>query len=95
MGNRQQVMNYRLQNTSRAFQANKWILCDKNVSIGVRLKFFDAMVTSVVCFAAGHRKMYVGELRKLDGHCGKCIVATNDWVAGRTLHRTLRCGSNN
>ena len=31
------------------------------------------MVTSVVCFAAGNRKMYVGELRKLDGHCGKLL----------------------
>ena len=59
MGNRQQDMNYRLQNASWAFQANRWILCDKNVSIALRLKFFDAMVTSVVCFAAGHRKLYV------------------------------------
>ena len=73
MGNRQQDMNYRLQNASRAFQANKWILCDKNVSIALRLKFFDAMVTSVVCFAAGHRKVYVGELRKLDAHCRKLL----------------------
>ena len=66
-------MNYRLQNASRAFQANRWILCDKNVSIALRLKFFDAMVTSVVCFAAGHRKVYVGELRKLDVHCRKLL----------------------
>ena len=72
-GNRQQDMNYRLQNASRAFQANRWILCDKNVSIALRLKFFDAMVTSVVCFAAGHRKVYVGELRKLDVHCRKLL----------------------
>ena len=73
MGNRQQDVNYRLQNASRAFQANKWILCDKNVSIALRLKFFNAMVTSVVCFAAGHRKVYVGELRKLDAHCRKLL----------------------
>ena len=72
-GNRQQEMNYRLQNASRAFQANRWILCDKNVSLALRLKFFDAMVTSVVCFAAGHRKVYVGELRKLDVHCRKLL----------------------
>jgi len=31
------------------------------------------MVTSVVCFAAGHRKVYVGELRKLDVHCRKLL----------------------
>ena len=73
MGNRQQDMNYRLQNASRAFQANRWILCDKNVSIALRLKFFDAMVTSLVCFAAGHRKLYVGELRQLDVHCRKLL----------------------
>ena len=66
-------MNHRLQNAFRAFQANKWILCDKNVSIALRLKCFDGMVTSVVCFAAGHRKVYVGELRKLDAHCRKLL----------------------
>ena len=26
-----------------------------------------------VCFAAGHRKVYVGELRKLDVHCRKLL----------------------
>ena len=73
MGNRQQDMNYRLQNPPRAFQANKWILCDKTVSIASRLNFFDAMVTSVLCLAVGHRKVYVGELRKLDAHCRKLL----------------------
>ena len=81
-GNRQQDMNYRLQNASRAFQANRWILCDKNVSIALRLKFFDAMVTSVVCFAAGHRKVYVGELRKLDVHAENCYGA---WLDHRRM----------
>ena len=28
---------------------------------------------SVVCFAACHRKLYVGELRKLDVHCRKLL----------------------
>ena len=45
----------------------------KNVSIALRLEFFDAMVTSMMCFAAGHRKVYVGELRKLDAHCRKLL----------------------
>ena len=66
-------MNYRLQNAARAFQANKWILCDKNVSIALWWKFLYAMVTSVVCFAVGHRKVYLGELRKLDAHCRKLL----------------------
>ena len=38
-----------------------------------RLKFFDAMITSVVCFAAGHRKIYTTDLRKLDVHCRKLL----------------------
>ena len=35
-------MSYHLQNASRAFQADRWILRDKNVSIALRLKFVDA-----------------------------------------------------
>ena len=31
------------------------------------------MLTSMVCVAAGHRKVYVGELRKLDVHCRKLL----------------------
>ena len=38
-----------------------------------RLKFFDAMITSVVCFAAGHRKIYTSDLQKLDVHCRKLL----------------------
>ena len=52
MGNRQQDITNRLQNASRAIQANRWLLCDKNASIALRYKFFDAMVASIVCLAA-------------------------------------------
>ena len=52
MGNRQREITNRLQNASRAIQANRWLLCDKNASIALRCKFFDAMVASSVCFAA-------------------------------------------
>ena len=47
--------------------------CDKMVSMASRLKFFDAMITSVVCFAARHRKIYTNDLRKLDAHCRKLL----------------------
>ena len=30
-----------------------------------------SMITSAVCFAAGHRKIYTTDLRKLDVHCRK------------------------
>ena len=42
--NRQQDRNYRLQNASRARQGNRWRLCDKNMPIALRLKFFTAIV---------------------------------------------------
>ena len=31
------------------------------------------MIISVVCFAAGHRKLYTTDLRKLDVHCRKLL----------------------
>ena len=72
-GKRQDDIDHRLQSAARAFHVHKWILCDKMVSMASRLKFFDAMITSVVCFATGHRKIYAGDLRKLDVHCRKLL----------------------
>ena len=72
-GRRQDDIDHRLQSAARAFHVHKWILCDKMVSMASRLKFFDAMITSVVCFAAGHRKIYTTDLRKLDVHCRKLL----------------------
>ena len=56
------------------------------VSMASRLNFFDAMITSVVCFAAGHRKICTTDLRKLDVHCRKLLrrvvgpPADIDWI---------------
>ena len=72
-----------------AFQANRWIVCDKNVSIALRLKFFDAMVTSVVCFAAGHRKVYVGWATKTKCTLPKIATAHGWNTAGCQLEWTL------
>ena len=72
-GNREADLDFRLQAASKAFYANKWILCDKNVSLNSRIKFFDSVVTSVVRFGAGQRKLYKSELRKLDVHCRKLL----------------------
>ena len=55
------------------------------VSMAARLKFFDAMITSVVCLAAGHRKIYTNDIRNLDVHCRKLLrrvvgpPADTDW----------------
>ena len=84
-GKRQDDIDHRLQSAARAFHVNTWILCDKMVSMACRLKFCDAMITSVVCFAAGHRKIYTTQLRKFDVHWRKllrCVVgppADIDW----------------
>ena len=48
-------MWHHLQKASKEFFANRWILQDPYVSIATRLKYFDRMMTTVACFAAGHR----------------------------------------
>ena len=54
------------------FTQTNGFFCDKkNVSLATRLKFFDAMLTSVVCFAAGHQKTYTSDLRELYVHWQK------------------------
>ena len=52
----------------------------------------------------GYKEFYIGNLWD-EGGCGgqnsvgtanwRCIVVTKDWVAGGTLRRTLKRGSNN
>ena len=56
---------------ARGFHVHKWILCDKMVSMASRLYLFDVMITSVVCSAAGHRRIYTNNIRQLDVHCRK------------------------
>ena len=70
---READLDLRLQATSRAFYASKWILCDKNVSLNSRIDFFESVVTSVVRFGAGQRKLYKSEFRKLDVHWRKLL----------------------
>ena len=43
------------------------------VSMAFCLNFLDAMITLVVCFAGGHRKIYTIDLRKVDVHCRKLL----------------------
>ena len=57
---------YHLQAASRAFFANKQILCDKKVRLAVRFRFFDRVITPVALFASGHRTIRMGDLYKLD-----------------------------
>ena len=61
-------LEYHLQAASKAFFANRNILCNKTVSLVKRLQFFDKIVTPVACFAAGHRKIYKTDLETMDVH---------------------------
>ena len=68
-------LEHLLQAASRASYGNKPILSDKSVSISERLVYFDAMVTSVACFAGGHRNIYKTRSRKLDIKFRKLVRA--------------------
>ena len=52
--------------------ANKWIVEDRRVSISQRLRSFDAVVSSVACFASGHRTIHQEHIQTLDLHF-RCI----------------------
>ena len=64
-------LQYHLQQAAKAYHANKWILEDRKVPISQRLRYFDSVVSSVACFAGGHRTMYREHLQTLDIHCRK------------------------
>ena len=65
-GTRLQIASWWLQQASKAFFANRWIRQDHQVSIATRLKYFDKVVTTVACFAAGHRALYKNDLVNMD-----------------------------
>ena len=50
-------VQYHLQQASKVFHMNRWILQDRNVSIVKRLRYFESVVSSVACFVGGHRIM--------------------------------------
>ena len=64
-------LEYHLQQASKSFCANRWILLDRSVSISKRLKYFNAVVSSVACFGSGHRAIYNSQLATLDVHFRK------------------------
>ena len=48
------------------FLSAGWILRDRNVSLWSRLKYFQAIITPVACFAAGHRAVYQADLAHMN-----------------------------
>ena len=65
-GNVDADITYHLQAAARAILSNKWIFLDKNVSINSKLKLFEATLTPIACFAAGHRNIRQHDLHILD-----------------------------
>jgi len=59
-------VEYHLQAASKAFYANRNILVDRKASVTSRLRYFEAVVTPVACFAAGHRTLYKDDLQNMD-----------------------------
>ena len=63
-----------------------WILQDRNVSITKRLRYFESVVSSVACFAGGHRTIYNRQLERLDTHFRKLcrsivgLPPGTDWI---------------
>ena len=86
-------VDFHLQAASRAFHANRWILTDRHVSLATRLRYFDTVITPVVCFAAGHRAIFKHDLNKVDVVFRKLLrsvvgpPAATDW--SRPWHEIL------
>ena len=81
-------ITFHLQAASRAFFANKQILCDKKVRLAVRLHFFDRVVTPVALFASGHRTIRMSDLYKLDVAFRKMLRMIVEWEGSSTSAAT-------
>ena len=57
---------YDIQHGTKCFHSNRWILQNRKISVLSRLKYFDSVVSSTVCFASGHRTIYKDHLLRLD-----------------------------
>ena len=82
-------ITYHLQAASRAFRANKQILCDKKVRLAIRLRFFDRVITPVALFASGHRTIRMSDLCKLDVVYRKMLRYDRRAATFRRMERTL------
>ena len=59
-------VTHHLQAASRTFFSHKQILCDHSARLKDRLPFFDATVSPVALFGAGHRTIHQGDLYQMD-----------------------------
>ena len=59
-------VQHHFQAASRAFHANRWILCGKGVSVLHRLRYFEEVISPIACFGASHHAIHKNDLAKLD-----------------------------
>ena len=66
-GMRQDVgILYHIEQGTQCFHSKRWILQNRKTSVLSRLKYFDSVVSSTVCFASGHRTINKDHLLRLD-----------------------------
>ena len=68
-------LTHHLQAASKAFFANRNILCDQKVPVKDRLRYFDAVVSPVALFGCGHRTVHQKDFHQLDVACRKFLRA--------------------
>ena len=71
-----------LQAASKAFFCHRATLYDRNILIGKRLPYFDAVISPVAVSAAGHRTLYKTDLRNFDVLFRKLIRSVVGLPAG-------------
>ena len=59
-------VTHHLQAASKTFFSHKQILCDHTARLKDRLQYFDATVSPVALFGAGHRALHQGDLHQID-----------------------------
>jgi len=57
---------YHIHHGTKCFHSNRWILQNQKTSVLARLKYFDSVASSMMCFASGHRTIYKDHLLRLD-----------------------------
>ena len=90
-----QDIRLHLQQANKVFFANRWILCNKHVSISARLHFFQSVVGAVACFGAGHRTVHHQDVQMIKAEHRKLLRTTVGPPGGMSWdqewHEVLHC----
>ena len=87
------AIDSRIAAAMRAFYAKKYVFCAKNVSIGIRLRYFNSTISQIACFAGSSTTLSVQDCHALDvafRDLGRKIVGhPNGWDYTRPHHELL------